>query len=91
METDISPIYEPQNNFQEFQADQIPYQSQPPQMQQSQERYEYMMQGPPPIASPKKSDLFGDIDKKTWIMILIALVIGFFMGKTMQPIILRTN
>jgi hypothetical protein len=50
-----------------------------------------MMQGPPQMAPPKKSDLFGDIDKKTWIMILIALVIGFFMGKTMQPIILRTN
>ena len=90
METDISPIYEQQPSFQEFQPDPSPYNQ--PSMQQQQvqpPQYEYMMQGPPP--PQKKSDFFADIDKKTWIMVLIALVIGFFMGKTMQPIILRTN
>jgi hypothetical protein len=93
METDISPIYEQQNNFQDFQPDPSPYNQ--PSMQQQQQvqppQYEYMMQGPPPPVQQKKSDFFGDIDKKAWIFIIVALILGFFMGKTMQPIILRTN
>ena len=36
------------------------------------------------------TEKFADIDKKAWIFILIALILGFFMGKTMQPIILRS-
>ena len=42
------------------------------------------------MSEPKKADFFADIDKKAWIFILVALILGFFMGKTMQPIILKT-
>ena len=70
----------------EYQEDQ-----QPPQYHQ-QPQYEYMR--PPSVIAepqaPKKSDFFADIDKKAWIFILVALILGFFMGKTMQPIILRS-
>ena len=68
------------------------YQQQPAQYQsQSQPQYDYMMPQPPaPQFAEKKSDFFADIDKKAWIFILVALILGFFMGKTMQPIILRS-
>jgi hypothetical protein len=90
METDISRMNDssrfepaPLEEYQEFQP--------PPQYHQ-QPQYEYMR--PPSVIDqpqpPKKSDFFADIDKKAWIFILIALVLGFFMGKTMQPIILRS-
>jgi len=89
METDISrfdsaPIHD---------YDEPPqYQQQAPLFQQQQQQ-QYMMP-PPPIQSslgePKKIDFFADIDKKAWIFILVALILGFFMGKTMQPIILKT-
>lgn len=45
-----------------------------------------------PIAQPpptKKPSIFDEIDKNVWIMIFIAFILGFFMGKTMQPVILR--
>lgn len=38
-----------------------------------------------------KKDPFADIDKTTYIIIFVAFIIGFFMGKTMQPVILKTN
>ena len=89
METDIgrmgdNPRFEPAplEDYQEFQQHQ---QHQPPQYQQ----YDYVP--PPPQTQTKKIDFFADIDKKAWIFILIALILGFFMGKTMQPIILRTG
>ena len=90
METDIgrmgdNPRFEPAplDDYQEFQ--QHHQQQQPPQYQQ---QYEYAQ---PPPTQTKKIDFFADIDKKAWIFILIALIIGFFMGKTMQPIILKTG
>lgn len=90
METDISrmggdnPRFEPAplEEYQEFQSQHHT----PPQYQQ--QHYEYM----PPQQQPKKAgDFFADIDKKAWIFILVALIIGFFMGKTMQPIILKAG
>ena len=89
METDISRIgeFEPSplnNDFQEFQ------QAPPQYQQQTYPQYEYA-RPPSVIDQPsKKLDFFADIDKKAWIFILIALILGFFMGKTMQPIILRS-
>ena len=50
---------------------------QPPQMQQF------------PQFDKKTQDLFGEIDKTTYIIIFVAFILGFFMGKTMQPVILR--
>jgi hypothetical protein len=36
-----------------------------------------------------KKDIFTDVDKSVYIIIFIAFILGFFMGKTMQPVILR--
>ena len=90
METDIgrmgdNPRFEPAplDDYQEFQQQQQHQHHQPPQYQQ----YGYA----PPPAQTRKIDFFADIDKKAWIFILVALIIGFFMGKTMQPIILKTG
>ena len=41
-----------------------------------------------PIQQEKK-DFFGDLDKTTWIVFFSVFILGFFMGKTMQPVILR--
>ena len=46
-----------------------------------------MFQQPPP--NNQKKDIFGEIDKTTYIIIFVAFILGFFMGKTMQPVILR--
>ena len=43
----------------------------------------------PPQFDQKTQDFFGDIDKTTYIIIFVAFILGFFMGKTMQPVILR--
>ena len=46
--------------------------------------------GPPhPQFNEKTQELFGEIDKTTYIIIFVAFILGFFMGKTMQPVILR--
>jgi len=91
METDISrfdsaPIHD---------YDEPPqYQQQQAPLFQQQHQQPYMMSQPNPFipaeSVPKKIDFFADIDKKAWIFILVALILGFFMGKTMQPIILKT-
>lgn len=48
----------------------------------------YYMDYPPP--PPTKSfDLFEKVDKSTWIIAFAVFLLGFFMGKTMQPVILR--
>ena len=51
---------------------------------------EYPMQ-PPMIPPPpeKKFDLFENVEKSTWIIAFAVFLLGFFMGKTMQPVILR--
>jgi hypothetical protein len=50
-----------------------------------------MMMMPPPMyqSQQPKVDFFANIDKTTWIIGFIVFILGFFMGKTMQPIILR--
>jgi len=91
METDISRMNDSSNRFEPAPLDN--YQEfQPPQYQpQQQPHYEYTQSAVDvQPQSIKKSDFFADIDKKAWIFILIALILGFFMGKTMQPIILRS-
>lgn len=45
------------------------------------------MQYPPP--PEEKKDFFASIDKSTWIIAFAVFLLGFFMGKTMQPVILR--
>lgn len=38
---------------------------------------------------PEKVDFFSTIEKSTWIIAFAVFLLGFFMGKTMQPVILR--
>lgn len=42
----------------------------------------------PPLP-PTKTDIFTQLDKTAYIVIFVAFILGFFMGKTMQPVILR--
>ena len=42
-----------------------------------------------PFEHENKKDVFANIDKTSYIIIFIAFILGFFMGKTMQPVILR--
>lgn len=44
---------------------------------------------PPPTPHNDKFDLFEKVDKSTWIIAFAVFLLGFFMGKTMQPVILR--
>ena len=37
----------------------------------------------------EKNDFLSNIDKTTWIVAFAVFLLGFFMGKTMQPVILR--
>ena len=59
----------------------------------------YSQQQPPPsvmmppsypiMDEPQKIDLFASFDKNVYIIIFISFILGFFMGKTQQPIVLR--
>ena len=42
-----------------------------------------------PILHQEKPDIFANLDKTGYIIIFVAFLLGFFMGKTMQPVILR--
>ena len=44
---------------------------------------------PPPPEPVTKPDPFSNMDKTMYIIMFIAFILGFFMGKTMQPVILR--
>ena len=74
---DSEPI---QNHLQQPDNDPQYYYHPPPQ---------YM--GPPQhINEPHKpSDILSSLDKVAYVVIFVAFILGFFMGKTMQPVILR--
>jgi hypothetical protein len=44
---------------------------------------------PPPPQQTEKLDIFANVEKSTWIIAFAVFLLGFFMGKTMQPVILR--
>jgi hypothetical protein len=48
-----------------------------------------MMYPPQQFQPPEKFDILSTIDKSTWIIAFAVFLLGFFMGKTMQPVILR--
>lgn len=50
----------------------------------------YMNQPPPP-PPPQHTEFFSTVDKSTWIIAFAVFLLGFFMGKTMTPIILKSN
>ena len=49
---------------------------------------EYQQQ-PPQFQEKESFDLFKNVEKSTWIIAFAVFLLGFFMGKTMQPVILR--
>jgi hypothetical protein len=51
--------------------------------------YPSMMYPSPMQQQQQKVDIFANIDKTTWIIGFVVFLLGFFMGKTMQPVILR--
>ena len=42
-----------------------------------------------PMVDNRSKDIFADIDKQTLVIMFVIFILGFFMGKTMQPVILR--
>ena len=81
METDIGEFTQqqvPAPLDQDDYAPQYQYQPQP-----------YYMH--PPAPPEKKVDIFAEFSKTVYIVLFVAFILGFFMGKTMQPVILRPN
>ena len=95
METHIgNPIdYNPAND--PFKSDEKNEDSTPIDDQRLQEQEQYyfqppeMMYPPSPTQYHQTSDILSGIDKTTWIVAFAVFLLGFFMGKTMQPVILR--
>lgn len=62
-------------------------------VQEHPQQQQYYMQPPPGMYVPQQEkesfDLFKNVDKSTWIIAFAVFLLGFFMGKTMQPVILR--
>jgi hypothetical protein len=59
----------------------------PPQQWASPHDFGY---GAPPPPPSQKFDL-GSLDKNTLVIAFAVFLLGFFMGKTMQPVILRSH
>ena len=62
-----------------------------PQYYQPEPRYYIQQQPPPPLPQiQKKFDIFSDLDKTHWIIIIACILLAFFMGKSIAtPIIIR--
>ena len=86
METDIgNPI--------DYNPNIVPLMQEKVDEHQPQEEQPYYFQQPEMNYStqPEKTDFFSSVDKSTWIVAFAVFLLGFFMGKTMQPVILRYN
>jgi hypothetical protein len=95
METDIGnpidydPTLDPLNKNDEKHEDSTPINDH---MIQDQSYYPHpseMMYPPQQFQPQEKFDILSNIDKSTWIIAFAVFLLGFFMGKTMQPVILR--
>ena len=74
-----------------FQMDEEPrHYYEPPHQQQQQYYYEPVQQyQPPPVQVQKKSDIFADLERSHWVILACAMLLAFFMGKSMTPVIIR--
>jgi hypothetical protein len=94
METDIgNPIhYSPDINVKDDESvgrdEDAYYHQQQQQQMPMMHPMMHMYPPPPPSMDSNKLD-FSNLDKNTYIVMFIAFIVGFFMGKTMQPVILR--
>ncbi len=69
---------------------QTQFNHQPPQQQPS----EYFPSYPQQYHHQRQDgfdNFFSSISKTTWIIIAILFIVGFFMGKTMQPVFIKTG
>ena len=65
------------------------YPQQPEQYYQQQPEPRYYIQ-PQETQTRKKFDIFSDLDKTHWIIIIACILLAFFMGKSIAtPIIIR--
>ena len=65
-----------------------------PQQEPEPEVYHHMMYPPPPMEIPqhRQTSMFDDGgDKIFYIVLFVSFILGFFMGKTMQPIVIRST
>jgi hypothetical protein len=100
METDLGDKEDPRGPIQPprgFYDDELP----PPLERENTQQWDQQPSGgwsgppqmmwmpPPPQAPTQKRDILSDIDKTTYIIAFVVFILGFFMGKTMQPVILR--
>ena len=80
IDTGNLPLQEEEEERQEF---ELPHMMYPPQPQ---------FQFSPPVTEKQSTSFLPDGDNKMYfIIIFIAFILGFFMGKTMQPIIIRST
>jgi len=88
METDMSPIDDSYDQVpqqpQFYQEEEQPYYQQPSQV---------YAQSPPQVYTQPSSqkNFFSNIDSTTWIIIGLLVLVAFFMGKTMQPVFIKTS
>ena len=98
METNMTPINDSNVNppvnprFLQDEDEQEPMFN--AQDQQPQFNPQQFFGGPPPPQQmypvhDKTVDIFTGFDKTAYVIIFVAFILGFFMGKTMQPVILR--
>lgn len=78
---EMPPIDDSILNDQEVRSESPQWREPPPQ--------QYMYYQPEVNNQVIKKDIFSDLDKTAYIIIFVAFILGFFMGKTMQPVILR--
>ena len=83
--------------------DSLPFEKQQPVHQEREEYYEppqpqyfspptQWMQQPPPVQEQKKGDIFSDLERIHWIIFVSAILLAFFIGKSMStPVILRAS
>ena len=93
METDIgnpieyNPLNDPFKEPNEKNEDSTPINEEQYYFQPSEMMYppRQQFQGYP----TEKTDFLSNVDKSVWIIAFAVFLLGFFMGKTMQPVILR--
>jgi len=87
METDISPI----NDADLIPPPQHPLRHIPEEEEDKEEETPIYLPHRPPshMNFNRTSNIFEELDKTAYIIIFVAFILGFFMGKTMQPVILR--
>lgn len=101
METDIgAPLFEGLRANEEFVPERppTPPQQHEPPIQHGQQWDHMQYYTPPSAPSPPfiqhnlKKDIFSDMDRSSYILIFIAFVLGFFMGRGMvQPVLFKSS